>query len=223
MAFPWVTKTINRLTHYASRGWYAPVLGLLSALDAYILIVPNETLLIPAVLIRPKRWLSTSLWVTLGSAIGATSFAMLASHFGDGFIQKVAPELLHAKTWLKTTEFLNAHSVWGLALISFSPFPQHVAVAIVGLAHVPPWSVFGGVCIGRAAKYAMVAACTVYMPHVLKKIGMLPDGIVLDDFPTPGRKSTPGPAKTTKDNPHNPAHPPRKKSRDRARSKERPV
>src|SRR5215210_125126 len=92
-------KGIQKLNSFADRWWYSPLVAFLAAMDAYVMFIPNEALLLPAILVKPKRWAWTALLVTFGSAIGATSFAWLASILGDAFVLKLAPGIFESKTW----------------------------------------------------------------------------------------------------------------------------
>lgn len=167
------TRIRSKLSRFADHPGYGPLVAFLAAVDAYVLVVPNEALLVSAVLINKKRWGYLAWMVSVGSAVGAVSFAALASRYGEPFVNAIAPHVLQSKTWVDFTAILDHHSLWGLALISFSPFPQHAAVAMVGLAHVKLWIVFTGVLVGRAAKYFLVAAATVYAPQVLQRLHLM--------------------------------------------------
>src|SRR6476620_9242043 len=86
-------------TGFASRWWFIPLVAFLAAVDAFLVVIPTETLLITAVLAHPKRWIAVALWVTFGSAMGATLFGLVTSWFGEPFINYVFPQLLHSQTW----------------------------------------------------------------------------------------------------------------------------
>lgn len=166
----WLARLIEKLKAGASKWWFVPFVSFLAAADAYIFIVPNEAFLLPAILARPKKWFSVSLWITLGSAIGAASFSAFASLYGANFIQAIAPNLLSSRGWHDSEVFIQSHGKLGLALISVSPFPQHAAVALVGLAHMNVFEVLVAVFIGRGVKYVFLSWATVYSPQLLKRL-----------------------------------------------------
>ncbi len=142
----------------------------LVAMDSFIVVVPNEVLLIPVVLARPKRWILSAMIVALGSAAGATGFAWIVRVYGDPFLAHYFPHLLQSPIWLKSIPLIQEYSAWGLALIALSPIPQQAAVAISGLANIHVSIIFFSIFIGRAVKFLFVASCAIYAPQILNKL-----------------------------------------------------
>ena len=159
----------------SNKWWFVPALGALSALDAYLVILPNEAILMGAVTALPKRWFICALAATIGSAIGAASVAWLVA-FGSTQIMHLfhADKLMHTRAWLESAHEIRHHGLWGLALISFSPLPQHAAVIIAGLGKMKIRKVFFAVLIGRFPKYAGLAYLAAKSPAKLKKWHLLP-------------------------------------------------
>ena len=176
-------RWICHLSRYADRWWYSLLMAGLSAADAYLVIVPNEAILVAAVLIDRRRWLRMSSWMAVGSAAGATSLAWLASIYGNRLIHSLWPSLRDAKTWLDSIRMIHDYGAWGLGLISFSPLPQHAAVIIAGLAHMDALTIFLSVLIGRALKYVLLAWGTARAPHVLRKWRLIPRWMDETQFP----------------------------------------
>lgn len=160
----------RRIGKLADRRGYTALVAFLAAVDAFVLFVPNEVLLIPAVLARRKFWIGISLWVSLGSAIGATLFGYLVGKYGEVFIHSVFPSILNSDEWRKSVQVIQDHGTWGLAVISISPLPQHAAVAIAGLAHLSLKKIFISVLVGRAIKYLVVSWCALHAPRFLKRL-----------------------------------------------------
>jgi membrane protein YqaA with SNARE-associated domain len=166
----WKWKKIGlSLQKFASRKWFLPLVAVLSALDAFIVFIPNDALLISAVLVRRNHWIRTALWVSIGSAIGAAACAWLISLYGDSLVNQLFPKLLDSKTWLDSSRVIQQHGSWGLAAVSLSPFPQHAAIAIAGLAHLQPFTVLGSVLLGRTLKYVFVAWCSTHSPKLFQR------------------------------------------------------
>lgn len=168
----WRDHFMQRTRSYVGRWWFLPMVFFLTFIDAYVFVVPNELFLIPVALDRKKKWIRTTLWVTLGSALGAASFAALVSTHGAPFVERSFPELLRSAAWEGTESFIQKHGLIGLALISVSPFPQHPASAIVGLAHMNPLFVLIAVFVGRGIKYLFISWAALNAPHFLKKMGI---------------------------------------------------
>jgi membrane protein YqaA with SNARE-associated domain len=160
---------LQSIEKLSKKKWYLPLMSLLSALDAFILVVPNEALLIPAVLARRQHWYHTVIWISAGSALGAASFAQLISIYGESLLNYFLPGIAHSSGWERSLYLFQQYGSWGLSLVSLSPFPQHPAVAIAGLAHLSFLHVMLAVFAGRSLKYFVLSWCAVYSPHLLKK------------------------------------------------------
>jgi membrane protein YqaA with SNARE-associated domain len=161
---------IQKLKTFADRSWYAPLVGLLAGLDQFIVVIPIEWLLIPGVLVRPKRWLSSALWVTTGCALGALLLAGVAENYGPDLLTQWAPSVVHSKGWVQATGFLDEHGALSVFLIAVSPFPQQPIVALAGLAKISLPKVFLAVWMGRAIKYCLVAWLASHAPNLLSRL-----------------------------------------------------
>src|SRR6185437_10352303 len=75
------------------------------------------------------------------------------------------PSLLRSKQWTRAVPIIQRHGTWGLALISLSPVPQHAAVAIAGLVHLPSPKVFLAVLAGRIPKYLLISWGSIKIPE----------------------------------------------------------
>ncbi len=146
------------------------MLALLAAADAYVFVVSVEALLLPAVVVRPKKWILASTWATVGSTIGATSFAYLASLYGESVVTYFIPNAFTSKSWIDSSRYISEHGYLGLGFISVGPLPQHVAVAIAGLAHMKMNQVFFAVLIGRGIKYFFLSWAVIHSPKILKRL-----------------------------------------------------
>ena len=167
-------KYLKWIKKSADRWWFAPAMAFLSALDAYILIVPNETIIAASVLARRKRWISLVVWMTIGSALGALSLAALLNTQSEHVLGWFG-DMTRSQEWRDSVRVIDRHGVWGLALISLSPFPQHAAVILVGLLRMSLWKVFLGVLLGRAPKYFGIGWLAVKSPDVLRRWNILTD------------------------------------------------
>jgi membrane protein YqaA with SNARE-associated domain len=151
------TRLIVKLRRFIARPWYLPMIAGLAALDLFVGFIPSDGIVIASAMLRPRRWLSTGIWMACGSAAGALLLGALASRYGDSAVRLLLPGLASSRAWLDSAEFLRRHGVPALALMSFGPLPQQPAVAICGLAHMPLPAVFLSVLAGRSAKYLFFA------------------------------------------------------------------
>lgn len=166
-------RWIAKIQSFAGKKWYLPFIAILSALDAYIFFVPNEALLVPAVLSQPKKWKRTAFAMTLGSAVGATSFAGLTGRYGPSFVEFFFPGILQSHEWARTTGWIHDHGAIGIFLISLSPLPQHPGVAIAGLANLSLIWLLIAVFLGRIVKYGVLAWCVSHRNACFKKFNFL--------------------------------------------------
>ncbi len=67
----------QKIQKYGDSWWYAPIVGLLAALDSFVVIVPTDGLLVGASVLSPKLWVYNAILVTLGSTLGAVALAAL--------------------------------------------------------------------------------------------------------------------------------------------------
>jgi len=164
-----LNKTFKKSQAFSDRNWYAPLLALFAGLDAFIFLVPIEALLIPSILIKPKRWFSSALWVTLGSALGALALAYVISIHGENYVSTHFPKVFHSGSWDWSEKFMRKHGIWALAAIAASPLPQQAAVAFSAILKTPLVAIFLAVLLGRAAKYFFVCRLASLAPNLFRK------------------------------------------------------
>jgi membrane protein YqaA with SNARE-associated domain len=165
---------VRFLANFAGKWWFPPFVGLLTAADAYVVFVPNEALILSAVWVHPQRWFVTTTWSVLGSTLGAVSFADFTARYGEKFVRDWLPGIIDSRAWTNSVHFMQGeHGGISLALISLSPFPQHAAVAIAGLAHMPLTVVLFAVLVGRGIKYYALSWAAVHAPEWLRKLRIL--------------------------------------------------
>ncbi|MCM2283097.1 MAG: hypothetical protein NDI61_14740 [Bdellovibrionaceae bacterium] len=161
---------IRRLQRHARRWWYAPLVAFLAFADHFTIIIPTDGLLVSAVLLNPKRWVSTMLTVTIGSSLGALALAALIEWHGLPLLLKISPGIDQTQVWVWTEQFMSEYGMLAVFAVALSPFMQHPAVALASLANVPLLKIFGIVLLGRIIKYGVVCWVASHMPHLLKRL-----------------------------------------------------
>ena len=146
------------------------MVGVFALLDAFVLIIPIEAFLIPSVVLHPKRWISSAIWVASGSAVGALLLGAVASHSGLGFLSRWMPEILLSPGWIQAQHLFESHGPWTLGLIAWSPIPQQPAIAFAGLSQMSLWVIFSSVFTGRILKYGMVTWLASQAPDWWQKL-----------------------------------------------------
>ena len=164
-----IERVTEKLGRYSDRPWYLPLNGFLAGADLFIGVVPVDALVVSAVLLRPKRWISPALWVALGSAAGAAVMGWLASHYGTPFVEWLAGGFMQSDTWLKIDQAIDKHGAWALVVGSLSPIPIMPFALIGGLAHQPWQEIFGAALAGRIVRYVAIAWATTHAPKLIAR------------------------------------------------------
>ncbi len=152
------------------------MVGLLAAIDLFILVIPTDVILTSSVMLQPRRWVTGFLSVSTGSALGALALALLLQSGANDFLTEHFPAIFRSQGWEGLDRFLDLHGFWALALISVSPLPQQPGVVVAALSGMFLWEIFLSVWIGRVVKYALFAWLASHAPETLKRfsLGRLP-------------------------------------------------
>lgn len=188
-------RYLEFLQKHANAWWYAPVIGLLAALDSFIVVVPTDGLLVSASMLAPRRWFYTALVVTLGSTLGAWLLAALLEIHGLPFLLQLSPGLDQTSAWIWSDQFIDRWGGWALFLVALSPLMQQPAVALAALAGMPLLEIFGLVFVGRVIKYLFLSWVATHAPGLLGKLWGLQDelkeaGVEPESFPAPNSQTT---------------------------------
>ncbi len=152
---------------YVDQWWYAPALGLICALDHYVLVFPILGMLISSIFLKPRNWLSLTLWSAFGSWLGALVLALLVQTLGIPFLLKAYPEMLQSPFWSWTQAFFLRFGVWVVFLVGLAPAPQQPPVIIASLAGTPLWEL-GSVLLGaRLIKFTVLGFLSSHAPQKL--------------------------------------------------------
>ncbi len=146
------------------------MIALLAGLDAFILIVPTDGLLVGAAMLAPRRWIATTIIVSLGSSLGYLLFAYLLEKHGLPFLLHWSPGLDQASIWMWSNSFFDKWGALALFLVAVGPVPQQPAVALAALAAMPLWEIFSLVLLGRLLKYGFLCWIGTHAPNLLTKL-----------------------------------------------------
>jgi membrane protein YqaA with SNARE-associated domain len=165
-----VRSWISKLQKHSGRWWYAPVVAVLAGLDAFVIVIPTDGLLVGAVMLAPRRWIYTALVVTLGSTLGALTLAALLEVHGLPFLLEIKPGIDQGSLWVWTDKMMDSYGGWALFAVALSPIMQHPAVALAALAGMPLWEIFVCVFLGRAIKYLFISWVCTHAPGLLSRL-----------------------------------------------------
>lgn len=165
-----IIQRIQKLHHFLARWWYAPLLGLLSFVDHFIVIFPVDGMLISSILLKKERWFRMTFWTWVGSSLGAILVAVLAAWYGLPFVESFFPDLMNTGFWKWALEFFSHHGLWLLFISGILPLAQQPAAIIVGLAGSPLDRVAMVLFLARGLKFFVLGFISVKAPHVLSKL-----------------------------------------------------
>jgi membrane protein YqaA with SNARE-associated domain len=181
-------RLIDFLQSHARSWWYTPLVALLAAADAFVVVVPTDGLLVSACMLNPRRWIYSVLLVTLGSTLGAWTLAALLEIHGLPLLLQIAPDINKTSAWVWSDRMMDQWGSIALFLVALSPLMQHPAVALAALAGLPLWDIFFLVFAGRLIKYGFLGWLSTHTPGLLKKIWGLEEELKeagVNEIPTP--------------------------------------
>jgi membrane protein YqaA with SNARE-associated domain len=161
---------VQILQRYAGRYWYPPLIGFLAALDNFVIVIPNDGILISSSMLIPRRWLILALCVAVGSTVGAIGLAALVELQGLPWIFNLYPGVNETKTWILSMEFFERYGLLLVFAVAITPFMQQPAVILASLARTPLLELALVIFVGRFIKFLIMAYLGSHAPRVLGKL-----------------------------------------------------
>lgn len=166
---------VQWLEQFADRPWYPPLIGLLAALDNYVIVIPNDGILVASSMLIPKRWILFATSISIGSTIGAVTFSLLVEHQGLPWILEFYPGINTTEMWIWTDKFFSQYGLLVLFAISASPLVQQPAIILAALANTPLFHLAVVVFTGRFLKFMIMSFLASHSPRLLKKMWGIKD------------------------------------------------
>ena len=160
---------IKKLQRHTGKKWFAPLLGLLAALDNLVIVIPTDGLLISSSMLIPKKWLIYAMAVAIGSMIGAMALASVVELQGLPWLLNHYPELEQTKSWLWSQEFFGSYGLLFVFFVGLSPLMQQPAVILAALANTPLYQLALVIFFGRLLKFLLMSYIASHSPKYLKK------------------------------------------------------
>ena len=85
--------------------------------------VPFASLLMAAVLLAPRRWVSIATLASLGAAVGALVLYLVFHHLGWNRLFAAYPDVVRSTAWRDATHWLEHYGVASLSVIAALPVP----------------------------------------------------------------------------------------------------
>jgi membrane protein YqaA with SNARE-associated domain len=165
-----INQNIIKLQKYADSFWYPPVIGLLALIDNFIVVIPNDGILISSSMLRPKKWIVYSLFIAIGSTIGATLLASVVELRGLPWIIEYYPNFVQSKSWSWSQNFFSEYGLLFLFFVSITPLVQQPAVILASLANASLYKIALIVFVGRFIKFLIMSYIASHSPKYLKKL-----------------------------------------------------
>jgi len=162
-------RWISSIQRFSDRVWYIPLVSLLALLDFFILVIPTDALVISTSILRPKRWISLFIWVSMGSTLGAVILALLIQIWGNPMITFFAGQNLQSPAWIETQKFIGDYGVIAILGLAVGPLPLQPGIIVATAAGMPLFEMAVASFIGRAIKYAFFSWAATHVPHLLGK------------------------------------------------------
>lgn len=152
------------LLRSAAHRYYTPLVSAIAFVATLTFSFPFVAVLIPAVLLAPRRWKSLGLSTGVASGCGASALVAIIQQLGSGFVFARYPELARTPAWQTASDWLQDWGLLALMVIAGSPMPQTPALFVCALADVAPLGIMVAVGIGKTLKYLALSWATARYP-----------------------------------------------------------
>ena len=174
--FGWVHELVQR---NATRGYYAPLVGLLALGATLSMSIPFIPVLIVAVLLNPMRWRHIVLCSALGSALAALLLLLAFHHLGWNQLVAHSPQIETSQTWIVVSRWLEKYQLIALFGVAVSPLPLAPALIFAAISAVPPVGVFVALLVAKILQYGMAAWLVARFPQrFARRTSAIPDDFV---------------------------------------------
>ncbi len=163
----WVRRLLGRS---ASHRYYPLVVAAIAFVATATFSFSFVVVLIPAVLIAPRRWLSLGLLSGLTSGLGGGLLVAVFHFMGYELVLSHFPQFAASEKWQLAAEWLNHYGLAALALIAGSPMPQTPVVLVYSTLPEPSiWGAAIAIGIGKTVKYVLLAWLAQHFPAKFAK------------------------------------------------------
>jgi len=157
----WARRALDRS---AGHRYYPLVVALIAFVSTATFTFPFVIVLIPAVLIAPRRWLILGLLTGIASGFGGAVLVQVFHLLGRDAVLAHFPELVNSESWRLASDWLENYGLAALAVIAGSPMPQTPAIFFYSLANPSIAGVLLAVGLGKTVKYVLLAWLTARFP-----------------------------------------------------------
>lgn len=165
-----IQRSIQVLQKFADRIWYPPFIGFLALLDNFVMIIPNDGILISSSMLKPRRWFLVALSVAIGSTVGSVILAAFVETRGMDWILEIYPGLNETTSWMWTKNFFDQYGMFLVFAVAITPFMQQPVIIMASLAQSSLILLAAIVFSGRFIKFLIMAYLGSHAPRYLNKL-----------------------------------------------------
>ncbi len=165
-----IQSYIKKLETFADRLWYAPLIGILAALDNFIIIIPNDGILVASSMLIPKRWVLFAVSITIGSTIGAMALSYAVKAGGLPWVLHYYPDIDNSFMWTWTSNFFDKYGLLVVFAVALSPIMQQPVIILSALAKTPYLELAIVIFVGRLIKFLIMSYLGSHSPQLLKRL-----------------------------------------------------
>ncbi len=160
---------LHKMLYVSARHRYYPfVVALIAFVSTATFSFPFAIVLIPAVLIAPRRWLILGLLCGLASGLGGAVLVEAFQFMGRELVLSRFPQLAESESWQFISHWLKDYGLFALMIIAGSPLPQTPAVFIYALTGPSTLGVLIAIAIGKTVKYLVLSWVVARYPSRFK-------------------------------------------------------
>lgn len=165
-----IRRWTRRLQSYSQRIWYPPLIAFLAAIDHWIIVIPNDGILISSAILAPKRWLTLAIWVAAGSTLGAVLLAVLVKFHGLPWILQYYPGLDTTTIWAYSSRIFSQYGLLMVFFCAATPLAQQPAIILAGLANTSLADFALVTLAGRSIKFLFLSYVSAHSPKLLSRL-----------------------------------------------------
>lgn len=161
---------LHRVLDVSARHRYYPlVLALIAFVSTATFSFPFAIVLIPAVLIAPRRWLIIGLLCGLSSGLGGAVLVEIFQFMGREIVLARFPQLAGSEGWQFISHWLKDYGLFALMIVAGSPLPQTPAVFLYALTGPSTLGVLIAIATGKTVKYVFLSWLVARYPTRFKE------------------------------------------------------
>ncbi len=168
----WIRKA---LVISVGHRYYPLVVAAIAFVSTATFSFPFVIVLIPAVLLSPRRWLLLGLLCGIASGTGGALLVEVFHCLGKELVISRYPDLLDMEKWRLANQWLQSYGLIALAVIALSPMPQTPVLFLYSLANPSGIGVLIAIGVGKTVKYVILAWLTARYPTRFVDITQRPE------------------------------------------------